>query len=334
MKEDSDMDKIAAAKRTDELLNSFIDGELSARQRTEVERLTAHDPRIALRLQQLQKCKTLVASLPRAEAPAGVLEGVKASLAPTALPDEAPTYNERAGRRHLLGRRLLSAAAMLGLVAVLAGVIYTIVAPETVMEGPVLVRDTHPPTGIEAMKPGPGVVAALPFSGRLELNTDALPEVDTAVNRTIGENGLSDSIGAVRQEDKRIYYLSCSREGLNLLLADLDDIWSKLDSASLFIDTEIFARQVSVDHVTTGQIAEIVHQDSHERRLEVARNFAAVNSMTELLPGKVLASAIEGDSGGLLTAPKPFITGPEPTTKPASRVKGKETIRLTIVVSW
>ncbi|MHC4495534.1 MAG: anti-sigma factor [Planctomycetota bacterium] len=334
MKEDSDMDKIAAAKRTDELLNSFIDGELSARQRTEVERLTAHDPRIALRLQQLQKCKTLVASLPRAEAPAGVLEGVKASLAPTALPDEAPTYNERAGRRHLLGRRLLSAAAMLGLVAVLAGVIYTIVAPETVMEGPVLVRDTHPPTGIEAMKPGPGVVAALPFSGRLELNTDALPEVDTAVNRTIGENGLSDSIGAVRQEDKRIYYLSCSREGLNLLLADLDDIWSKLDSASLFIDTEIFARQVSVDHVTTGQIAEIVHQDSHERRLEVARDFAAVNSMTELLPGKVLASAIEGDSGGLLTAPKPFITGPEPTTKPASRVKGKETIRLTIVVSW
>ncbi|MHC4144290.1 MAG: anti-sigma factor [Planctomycetota bacterium] len=334
MKEDSDMDKIAAAKRTDELLNSFIDGELSARQRTEVERLTAHDPRIALRLQQLQKCKTLVASLPRAEAPAGVLEGVKASLAPTALPDEAPTYNERAGRRHLLGRRLLSAAAMLGLVAVLAGVIYTIVAPETVMEGPVLVRDTHPPTGIEAMKPGPGVVSALPFSGRLELNTDALPEVDTAVNRTIGENGLSDSIGAVRQEDKRIYYLSCSREGLNLLLADLDDIWSKLDSASLFIDTEIFARQVSVDHVTTGQIAEIVHQDSHERRLEVARNFAAVNSMTELLPGKVLASAIEGDSGGLLTAPKPFITGPEPTTKPASRVKGKETIRLTIVVSW
>ena len=336
MKEDSDMDKQAAERRTDELLNSFIDDELTARQRTEVERLTAHDPRIARRLQQLRKCKTLVASLPRAEAPAGVLDGVKTSLAPTptAPPDEAPTYNERAGRRHLLGRRLLSAAAMLGLVAVLAGVIYTIVAPETVMEGPVLVRDTQPPAGIEAMKPGPGIVAALPFSGRLELNTDALHEVDTAINRAIGENGLSDSIGAVRREDKRIYYLSCSREGLNLLLADLDDIWFKHDSASLFIDTEVFARQVAVDHVTTGQIAEIVHQDSHERRLEVARDFAAVNSMTELLPGKVLASAIEGDSGGLLTAPKPFITGPEPTPKPAGRANDKETIRLTIVVSW
>ena len=185
------------------------------------------------------------------------------------------------------------------------------------------------------MKPGPGAVAALPFSGRLELNTDALPEVDTTINRAIDENGLSDSIGAVRREDKRIYYLSCSREGLDLLLADLDDIWSKLDSASLFIDTEVFGRQVAVDGVTTGQIAEIVHQDSHKRRLEVARDFAAVNSMTELLPGKVLASAIEGDSGGLLTAPKPFITGgPEPTTKPAGQAKDKETIRLTIVVSW
>jgi len=120
-----------------------------------------------------------------------------------------------------------------------------------------------------------------------------------------------------------------------LLLADLDDIWFKLDSASLFIDTEVFGRQVAVDGVTIGQIGEIVDQDSHERRLEVARDFAAVNSMTELLPGKVLASAIEGDSGGLLTAPKPFMTGGRgPTTKPAGQAKDKETIRLTIVVSW
>ena len=41
----------------DELLNSFIDGELPARQQTEVQRLIAHDEKIAQRVRQLQKSK-------------------------------------------------------------------------------------------------------------------------------------------------------------------------------------------------------------------------------------------------------------------------------------
>ena len=39
----------------DELLNSFIDGELAPRQHTEVQRLMAHDQKIAQRLEQLQQ---------------------------------------------------------------------------------------------------------------------------------------------------------------------------------------------------------------------------------------------------------------------------------------
>ena len=47
----------------DELLNSYIDGELTERQKTEVQRLISHDPEIAKRLAQLKKCRLLVASL-------------------------------------------------------------------------------------------------------------------------------------------------------------------------------------------------------------------------------------------------------------------------------
>ena len=129
MNEYSDMDAYAHEGRIDELLSGFIDDELEARQRTEVERLIAHDPKIEQRLVQLQKCRTLIGSLPRAEAPPQILQAVRASLAETsaAPSQEEPAYNRRMGRIHLLGRRILSAAAMFALVGILGGVIYTIV---------------------------------------------------------------------------------------------------------------------------------------------------------------------------------------------------------------
>ncbi len=52
----------------DELLSSFMDGELNPRQRTEVQRMAAHDPQVARRLQQLQNCRTLYTALPVAKA--------------------------------------------------------------------------------------------------------------------------------------------------------------------------------------------------------------------------------------------------------------------------
>ena len=75
----------------DELLNSFIDGELAPRQHTEVQRLLAHDDTIAHRLKELQQCKMFLSSMPVVEAPPQILENVKASLA----------------RRTLLGGRAL-----------------------------------------------------------------------------------------------------------------------------------------------------------------------------------------------------------------------------------
>ncbi len=115
----------------DELLNGFIDGELDQRHQTEVQRLITHDAQIAERLRELQKCKVLVGSLPCVEAPAGMAEQIKASLETSALLGRQPeSFDAREGARHLLVRRVLAAAAMIGLVAVLAAVVYTIVAPE------------------------------------------------------------------------------------------------------------------------------------------------------------------------------------------------------------
>ena len=61
-------------QNTEELLNSYIDGELTEREKTEVQRLISHDAQVAQRLRELQKSKMLVSSLPRAKAPAKILD--------------------------------------------------------------------------------------------------------------------------------------------------------------------------------------------------------------------------------------------------------------------
>ena len=331
MKEYSDMD--ACEERIDELLSGFIDNELAPRQRTEVERLIVHDPKIEQRLVQLQKCKTMVGSLPRAEAPPQILQAVKASLAetsPVPLQEESP-YNRRMGRIHLLGRKIISAAAMFALVGVLAGVIYTIVGPVTTSHQPKLVVDNQPRLGADMLEPVVNTSPALAFNGRLELTTSALPEVAAVINRAIQENDLSDSIGDIREANRRVHYVRCSRAGLNSLLTDLKNVWRNLDSATMRIDAETFGRPVAIEAVTTEQIAEIIDQDSFEKRIELAKDFGVLNSMSDQMPGREILAAIEGDAPSLMTVTKPMITGPN--AKAASETEDEKTVHLTIIIS-
>jgi len=318
----------------DELLNSFIDGELTARQQTEVQRLMAHDAGIAQRLRQLQKCKMLVGSLPVAEAPDGMLEDIKASLEKrTLLGEQRSDFDERAGARHLLVRRVLAAAAMIGLVAVLATVVYTIVAPETVLEPPVAIEGLRPPGEIDTVRPRPSTVA-MEFNGRLELKTSSLVAVDAFINKAIEDNGLSGSMSPARQEGRSVYSLSCGREDLNLLLADLGSIWEKFDSAALFVETEVFGRQVTVNAVTVEQIAEIVNQDSLQRRTELAKDFALLNNTAERLPGREIIAGIGEGSRSLITIPKPALTWSQKATKkPAGQAGDMQKVHLSIVVA-
>jgi len=199
----------------EELLNSYIDGELTERHRAEVEQMISHDAQLAERLRELQKCKMLVSSLPRAEAPGEMLEQIKSSVASKALLGQQPErFYERKGARHLLVRKVLTAAAMIGLVAVLAGVVYTIVAPES-------------------------VPVAAGFTGRLELKTTNLLAVDAAIENAIEHNGISKLTGSGRQGGKNVYVLSSSREAMSLLLSDLKNVWGSFDSATLFVVSPI-----------------------------------------------------------------------------------------------
>lgn len=319
----------------DELLNSFIDDELPPRQHTEVQRLLDHDEKIARRLEQLQQCKMLLGSLPVTEAPPRVLDNVKEYLARRTIGVQEPlVYDEQVGARHLLGRKVLAAAAMLGLVTVLAAVIYSIMAP-VVPNRPTAVELRNTPTTIDLTEPGPAIVAVAPFSGRLELQTDALPAVVGFINRTIEETIPSDEwIKSDKNDSREPHTLVCSSGSFNLLLAELGDIWDKLDSATLFVDTEVFGRTVAVDAVTPEQIKGIINEDDSARRIELARDFAFLNNVTENLPGKEILVVIDNTTVDLIKPPKPFLTSNHKTTqKLTSRTGADKNIHLTITVT-
>jgi anti-sigma-K factor RskA len=330
MKENPDTNMNASNERIDELLNSYIDDELTAEQQAEVERLIEKDANIAQRLRQLKKCQILVGSMPCAEAPASVLHGVKASLAGISLPGEKqPAYEEQAGKKYLLVRKVLVAAALVAFAAVLSAVFERILPVRNAPEAPI---------AVETSKPTARIVTDSGFSGRLELKTSSLTAVDAFIKSAIDDNGLSASFNPERRQSRRVYSLSCTKEGLNSLLTDLEDIWSELDSATLFVNTEDFGVQTVVVAVTTKQISEIAGQDNPDRLIELAKDFSVLNNIAEHLPDKEIRAAIEaGDSN--LTKQwrilKPVLTGNQKEAKkPAQQAQEKQTVHLTIILDW
>ncbi len=323
MKENPDLNMNASNdERIDELLNGYIDDELTTEQKAEVENLIDQDAKIARRLRQFQKCRILVGSMPVAEAPSGVLEAVKASLFDISLSGEKqPVYEEQSGEKHILFRKVLAAAAMIGLAAVLSAVIHSIIPPQRTSEAPPA-----------------RMVAASEFSGRLELKTNALNAVDAFIKSAIDENAISASSNLERQQGRRIYSLSCSKKRLNSLLTDLDKIWSRLDSATLFVNTEVFGVQAVVDAVTTKQIAEIAGQNNIEKRIELAKDFAVLNSMAEHMPDNEIRVAVEAGTSDLAKQwqdSRPVLTEPQKIVKKsADQIQEKQDVHLTIILDW
>jgi anti-sigma factor RsiW len=322
----------------DELLNSFLDGELDARHQTEVQRLIKHDERIAKRLLELQKCKRLVSSLPYAEAPDKMLEDIKASLEekkptlPAARSVSSSAHQQRQGARHLLVRRLTAAVAMIALVAVLAAVIYSIVAPQvTITEMPVAVETKIQPREV-AVAGKPAEIT--PFTGRLELKTGSPSEVAAFLNKAIELNVPADQrTAAVPGRSRESFTLLCSRQNLRSFLTDLGTIWDKFDSATLYIDTGQPEEQIVVDAVAPEQIIEIAKQDDFQTQIKTAKFFAAMNNIAEFSPSKEMQVAIDNIVPRLLTVPKPVLTSSEkPVTKPSAQTEDSQKIHLTITV--
>jgi hypothetical protein len=230
---------------------------------------------------------------------------------------------------------VLATAAVIALVGVLATVVYDIVipgspegsGPESFVEAP------QPVTGLEyAAAPSP---KAPEFYGRVELITASFAGVDSVIRRTIDYYGLSASpiLGAEQGDNTTSYTVSCDRGTLSLLLADLRDVWNELDSATLYVSTATPAEKLAIEAVTAEQIVAIVGQNTAEARLEVARDFALMNQMDQLIPGREVLAAAE-PATLTLAAPKPILTSRDTMrSKRAGETESDRNIHLTIVIA-
>ena len=307
----------------DELLSCFMDGELSPRQRTEVQRMAARDPQVARRLRQLESTQTLLCSLPPAEAPGDMLEHIRHSLERRTLLQEQPVARKRsAGVWHLVFRRFVAAAAMIALLGGLGVVVYQIVAP-------VSNTGTLPIAGrVEPLPAGPEPVLLMPlrvadegFSGRLEFRTASLTQADAFVTRAIENSGLADRAQLEPEADQRVYRLVGDRESVHRLVASLNGVWSDFDAATLEIaGPEGSTEPIVVEAVTAEQMARIVARRNTAATIETAHAYAVMNDMMQNMPGGELLSYIQEDPGSIIVAaPRPKLTGPnDPATGTAT----------------
>ena len=299
--------------KIEELLNSYVDGELSVRQRTEVTRMASNNPDIAKRLRQLQKCRTLISSLPQKQAPSHIMENLRA-----AINEHASSYEEMPVSKaseiktvkfvHL--RRVLAAAAMISIAAVLVVVINTF-----------FISNVSENNGYAN--------ASNNFSARLELKTGNFAGVNSVINKAIEGNGLSNSYTSEKLSNRRIYTVNCSKKALDGLLTELNDNWQELESAVLFVNTKVFGQQIKIEEVTAGQISQIANQANSEQSMRIAKDIAIINSVNKLLPESNTVSGSDIRSG-TIAIPQPVLVRHYQSDR---QDDGEKNVQLRIIVS-
>jgi hypothetical protein len=321
--------------RIEELLNGFLDGELSDQEQAQVQRLVREDESIARRLRELERCRLLVLSLPPAEPPAEVVAGIRELL--RSRMDGGRDYAEQhRGVRHLFTRQVLAAAVMIGLVGLLGAVIYKIVGP--VDSTPPVAVQPRPAIAPQVFPQETKTVAKAEETGvgfyTLRLTTTDYVAVDAFVNKLLDESSWLRYDVTKEPSKRSIYRVFCSKGGLSSLVSDLAAAWPKFDSATLLVHTGDVGRYVAVEQVQPGQITDIVNQDSADGRISLAKDFAVLNHVGLVSPERRVLAFVEHSYPELTAIPRPVLTSGEKTT-PAVPEDASDKVRvdLSIVVS-
>ncbi|MBN2457338.1 MAG: hypothetical protein JXB29_12525 [Sedimentisphaerales bacterium] len=320
-----------------EFLNSLLDDELAPRERIQAQRMIAHDRQLQKQLRQLQKCRTLIGSLPLVKAPEQLTEKIKAAVQIETTEQPQRQFDKLKGARHLLFRKVLSVAAMVALLAILGTVVYTIVAPEKVERPTIVGQDLQvPATTVEVDSPEvklpslalPKVAKVRPAEPvllcKLRLSAAAADAIDSFVSRAIQDNGLSQYLSLASRQGKNSYALTCSRKEANLLFNDLAQIWPKLDSATLTVqaDADQSGQEIIVKNLSSEQFRQFAGGASLENCVQMAKNFTALNNMTALLPAKEILTTIADSTDERLAIPKPVFTSNDIPAKKQQRRSG------------
>ena len=318
----------------DELLNGYIDDELSPRQHTEVNRLIKHDSQIAEKLQQLKMCKTLLSALPNEDTPYDLLEDIKNALERKTLLQETPKhFQKNKGVKHLHFKKILASAAMIAMFAALGTIIYSIIGPSKSDSASGNWKNlTKTVASNLSNKPVKPKAAAKPQNiiASIELKTDAFVATNAFIKKSLEENGLLNKNAPVNDGASGLYYVKSNMTDANLLLADMGHIGQRFKSIDLKITSPDNKSSSSVKNLSFSQIHQIINQTTFDESKKVASQIAALNYANYSQPENVLAAAFEKTPQSF-TIPKPVLTAGSKTPKEsANKDNDKNKIYLTI----
>ncbi|MDD5458769.1 MAG: hypothetical protein PHF37_05205 [Phycisphaerae bacterium] len=300
----------------DEMLNSFLDGELQGRQLTEMERLVSNDVEIAAKLKKLQKCRSLLNVLPTEQAPHQILEEVKIALERRSLlGHEQETFSNKRGARHLLLRKALSAAALILLAIGFLSVIYEIVVPSE-KGTPFMVLNEPEITAVPQTQPiieQPIVAKSEPLriNGILAVRTSAPNAVKAYIARAAAGLAVKDDGGLY---DDSTFVIAADQPQMKLLLADVAKIWDRFSSTQFTLDD---GDAVTIENVRPNQLAEIFTQDSQDKLFALSKDLAMVNKISADILGSDLLAYTDPSRDKTLPAVEPVLTRTEPASKQA-----------------
>jgi hypothetical protein len=331
-------------EQIEEMLNSYIDGELDERRSTEIKRLIDNDKEVFGLYDSLKRYKSLMDAVSRTPCPEGLHENITKQLERQILLADTDSYSHKAGRRHLLIRRLMTAAAMVALGAVLSLVILDIFVPKSsrdkmmsnAMGGKTIKQVLYEKPFPDEPPPQDKKVAQkkhydLPLVAILTLQTDKPIEVDWLVAKALNTTGLFKQTSAIdRQSGSVRYVLKCSKTSLINLLGELSFVWPQCDNAKLDIGAEQAGKYVTIDNITAQQTMDICKADDFSVRLRMANDLAVINrTAAENIEKLYLADNFDYEK---LIARKPALASTEKIPDANQPVDNSLTSTITIMV--
>ena len=329
----------------DELLNGYIDGELSTRQTVELKRLVNHDPEVAKKLQRLYRTKKIVNALPKVTAPAHILRDVKLRLGgKIPLSEPLPAFSQTTEEKKTVPvfyKRVLAADAVIVLLAAVIGIVYTMVDAPDSTQIPIGLDDVPQPgqAHSESIQPVEAVAvvkqtdAPGTFNGKIILTADSLLPLDAFLNRTIVELGLLSLTEIHSEKNRSVFNMNCSYDQAKTLLAQLSTVWHRCRSKTLHLYTDQFPDDVTVENVSPQQVLQIADLNTLNEQIKVAGQLNTLNNIESSLTGQPLLAALNQQQFSF-SIPRPVLTSVQvpPDEQQTEQLDRPKNIYLTIVI--
>jgi hypothetical protein len=332
-------------EQIEEMLNCYIDGELDERKSNEVKRLIDNDKEIQSLYDSLKRYKNLMDAVCQAPAPEGLCDNITAQLERKVLLADTEVYSHKAGRRHLMARRLMTAAAVIALAAVLFTVVFDIFVPKSsrqqllsgamrkkAIKEVLYEKPFDDAKQQEDIKIVPQNSYDVPLVAILTLKTNSPIEVDWFIAKALTTTDLFNRTAAIdRQPGAVRYVINCSNQSLVNLIQELSFIWPQCTSTKIDIGTEQTGKYITINNISAGQAMEICKAENLGQRLRIANDLAIINKFTSpaVIDRLYAAADINYD---LLVTQKPALTSTEKTQIAGQSPDNIKNATLTIIV--